>query len=382
MDLQLPSREVIEVELEYEKLDKHCFLCKSLSHEDEACPYRPTMRTQGNERRDLGISQHNTLVRIDESRRRQDERKYARNQNVLHQGDARWTNMRINTQRSNSSLSREISSYKGQGQSTSFEENRRLYNDRRIARQTSPPLRSPPRREWHEKSSMYRNAHGSQDRTHGSQDRTPPQLARPIVSRSSPVIAVSSSQSQQSPAVAPHSGSQRPSAVSRLSDSRSGGKQLSEERVPAKERLSVNTSRTSQAGVLDSAPAKNQQPLSSSRGEALLPVELYTSPHTTTPSVFNSNRLGPCERSPIRTLSEDRVHVSLRLGPLLPESEEDSVDAAALQLRETRAAKAAGKELLPLLRDKRGPVTVQIRTLLRKGVVQQRKLNPHPVGNS
>ena len=32
MDLQLPSKQVIEVELEYEKLEKHCFLCKSLSH--------------------------------------------------------------------------------------------------------------------------------------------------------------------------------------------------------------------------------------------------------------------------------------------------------------------------------------------------------------
>lgn len=74
-------------------------------------------------------------------------------------------------------------------------------------------------------------------------------------------------------------------------------------------------------------------------------MELYTSPHTTAPSVFNSNRLGPCERSPIRTLSEDRIHVSLRLGPLLLESEEDSADTAALQLKEARASKAIGKRI-------------------------------------
>lgn len=37
MDLQLPSNDIIEVELEYEKLEKHCFLCKSLSHEHENC---------------------------------------------------------------------------------------------------------------------------------------------------------------------------------------------------------------------------------------------------------------------------------------------------------------------------------------------------------
>ncbi|KAG2306550.1 hypothetical protein Bca52824_026298 [Brassica carinata] len=81
------------------------------------------------------------------------------------------------------------------------------------------------------------------------------------------------------------------------------------------------------------------------REDTLQPLELYTSPHTTAPSVFNSNRLGPCERSPIRTLSEDRIHVSLRLGPLLLESEEDSADTAALQLKEARASKAIGKRI-------------------------------------
>lgn len=38
-------------------------------------------------------------------------------------------------------------------------------------------------------------------------------------------------------------------------------------------------------------------------------------------NVFDSRRLGSFERSPIRTLSEDRLHVSLRLGPLVSESE-------------------------------------------------------------
>ncbi|CAN6913581.1 unnamed protein product [Brassica oleracea] len=31
VDLQLPSHDIIEVELEYEQLDKHCFFCKALS---------------------------------------------------------------------------------------------------------------------------------------------------------------------------------------------------------------------------------------------------------------------------------------------------------------------------------------------------------------
>ena len=41
MDLQLPSREIVEIELEFEKMGKHCFCCKSLTHEDSEkhrCP--------------------------------------------------------------------------------------------------------------------------------------------------------------------------------------------------------------------------------------------------------------------------------------------------------------------------------------------------------
>lgn len=41
-DITLPSRETKKVELEYEKLEKHCFLCKSLTHEKEECPQQPT----------------------------------------------------------------------------------------------------------------------------------------------------------------------------------------------------------------------------------------------------------------------------------------------------------------------------------------------------
>lgn len=95
--------------------------------------------------------------------------------------------------------------------------------------------------------------------------------------------------------------------------------------------------------TLSSAQARNST--THVIGDTFPPLELYTSPQALSQSVFNSNRLGPCERSPIRTLSEDRVHVSLRLGQLLPDSEEDSADLATLQRRESHASKAAGKRI-------------------------------------
>lgn len=93
MDIELPSKAVIEVELEYEGLYKHCFLCKSLSHEDEYCPHRNSAHYPYGSRRELGISQQNTLEKIGESKRRQEERKSARLRVAQHNG-ARWTNYR------------------------------------------------------------------------------------------------------------------------------------------------------------------------------------------------------------------------------------------------------------------------------------------------
>lgn len=165
MDLQLPSRDVVEVELEYERLDKHCFLCKSLSHEDGVCPYRPPARSQTNDRWELGISQPNTLERIEEGRRCQDERKYARQQTEPRQGNARWTNNRLSTQVSDSSRYRESSSHSAP-HSSAYEENRRRYDDRSLSRKAPSPRRSsPPRKEWQEKSSSNRGSQAKQGGT-------------------------------------------------------------------------------------------------------------------------------------------------------------------------------------------------------------------------
>ncbi|KAG7593940.1 Ribonuclease H-like superfamily [Arabidopsis thaliana x Arabidopsis arenosa] len=69
----LPSGETTMVDLEYERLEKHCFLCSSLSHEKKDCKDRhPRSR-----REDLSpdSNQKNTLHRIEEGKRRQDSRR-------------------------------------------------------------------------------------------------------------------------------------------------------------------------------------------------------------------------------------------------------------------------------------------------------------------
>lgn len=81
LPIQLPSEEILEVDLEYEKLEKHCFLCFSLCHEKENCPFNKEKPiTQDISQ---GISQQNTLRKLEEHHRKHDARK----SNSLHSRD-------------------------------------------------------------------------------------------------------------------------------------------------------------------------------------------------------------------------------------------------------------------------------------------------------
>ncbi|KAF2611162.1 hypothetical protein F2Q70_00012989 [Brassica cretica] len=62
-------------------------------------------------------------------------------------------------------------------------------------------------------------------------------------------------------------------------------------------------------------------------------------------NVFEAGRLDPCERSPIRTLSEDRFHVSLRLGPLLSDTTDETEEPGELPIHPALTSKAAGKRV-------------------------------------
>lgn len=76
MEISLPSGEITVVDFVYEKLEKHCFACFSLSHEKRHCPFTPS--SKANSDKPLGVNQLKTLTRLDEDKHRQDSRKRSR----------------------------------------------------------------------------------------------------------------------------------------------------------------------------------------------------------------------------------------------------------------------------------------------------------------
>ncbi|CAG7902779.1 unnamed protein product, partial [Brassica rapa] len=73
LDITLPTGESKKVELEYEKLEKHCFLCKALTHEKEDCPRRRDLEGKVVEPKDINYSR--TKDSLDAVRRAKDEKK-------------------------------------------------------------------------------------------------------------------------------------------------------------------------------------------------------------------------------------------------------------------------------------------------------------------
>ncbi|KAJ4891846.1 Uncharacterized protein Rs2_31594 [Raphanus sativus] len=74
LEIRLPSDEVTTVEFEYLKIEKHCFTCFSLFHEENDCPARPRNPLPLKERQ-LGITQRIALQRIEADKRRHDDRR-------------------------------------------------------------------------------------------------------------------------------------------------------------------------------------------------------------------------------------------------------------------------------------------------------------------
>lgn len=73
MEIRLHKEGLTWVELEYEKLEKHCFNCFSLSHEKKDCPKMAAK--DSNDSRAMGINQRKTLTRIDANKRKGDSRR-------------------------------------------------------------------------------------------------------------------------------------------------------------------------------------------------------------------------------------------------------------------------------------------------------------------
>ncbi|KAJ4915688.1 hypothetical protein Rs2_01238 [Raphanus sativus] len=73
-EIELPSGEITEIEFEYLKMEKHCFTCFSLSHEEDDCPQRGPGDLPAKDRK-LGITQRMALERIEASKRRHDDKR-------------------------------------------------------------------------------------------------------------------------------------------------------------------------------------------------------------------------------------------------------------------------------------------------------------------
>lgn len=161
----------------------------------------------------------------------------------------------------------------GTDRSSAFEENRRRHDDRILSLINSSPRGAAVFRESLSKGSL-------RQRTQLPLENTPQDSDHPRETYRSPVIEASS-RSKHSPAPIPHSGSKRNSAISRLSDPRSGNQAGSEEIVSTMERLSVNMRRTSQAGASASASEHLQSlhPIDNIAEDLTQPLALYSSPH-------------------------------------------------------------------------------------------------------
>ncbi|KAF3575383.1 hypothetical protein F2Q69_00062331 [Brassica cretica] len=74
------ARDIITVEFEYLKIEKHCFVCFSLFHEEMDCPSKPRYLPPPKEKK-LGITQRIALQRIEAEKKRHDDRRgYTRHQ--------------------------------------------------------------------------------------------------------------------------------------------------------------------------------------------------------------------------------------------------------------------------------------------------------------
>lgn len=366
MDIELPSKEVVEVELEYEKLKKHCFRCKSLSHEEDDCDINPPRHHYEGDRRTNNISQQNTLERIAEGKQRQADRKQSRLQQRPYNTGARWPNYKETNSRGNRDSYREAISKNPSENSSGYEENRRRYDDRyeernkQISRTPVYVRRSPTIRGSQGPASAI-NSNQARSLNGNEKNRTPPSREASSVSKSSPPANL---------ALVP----QRNSLVSRLSDPKSLSV-ASAERQSAKERLSVQTQRLSTSNLRDSLSGSKRQDREPHNGEDEPTKEInnFTITRPSSSSIFDSNRLGPGDRSPIRTLSDDRVHVSLRLGTLISETESEDSEPSDLPT----LTKAEGKRtMLRSQSKKRGPRSPLQGTSVKKRRVTKIRESP------
>ncbi|KAH0904653.1 hypothetical protein HID58_044156 [Brassica napus] len=367
--------ETKQVELEYEKLYKHCFSCLSLSHEVKDCPSRTTSRNTADQ--NLGISQRRTLERIEENRRRTDNRKLSRfspyDDPRTHRGSApTHVNQSQYGHERNKTCNHHYTERKEHSSDRSYSNRPYSVADNRekdSTRSREPRDRLPPVRESSEVSLRSRGMWVANPAAKN--------VWRPVSEGHGNGDHSNSIQSQVSHTPSPHPPRERittpintPQETSRPSGGHSG---TPPSRRPPMECLS-NADIISPTGERRSALARISTPaprvpllqngVANSESGRLQEVNIqyleemfpYQTPEAE--SIPSSSRAPPkaipidagiMERSPIRTLSEDRAHVSLRLGPL-PVSAYPSPTPQALKAVGKKKKAAVTKQKPPAIR--------------------------------
>ena len=337
LDIELPSGETKVVDLQYESLDKHCFSCKSLCHETKDCPSSIALKDRLF--KPVGINQTQTLNRIEADKRRQDERRLSRflpidNREKGRASDNRpYSNSRYEDSRRYSRDADSRSLLEGKEQvathSRSYARDPISYSNQSvthrpsnsqtqvaIARPTisnrSEGSRRQPRYEKESTKVWVEKAFTAAPATHhqGHTSQTPSHTPSPRPAREQMISPPPTGKGDESASLV------RKSALHRLSLPSSGNIVL-------------------QYGV----------PSSNSESNRLQDVEIQYLEDNLRNQVVDSaskpsgSRVPATERlslpespsSPIRTLSEDRIHVSLRLEGLPDQYPEEDAPSKAPQ---------------------------------------------------
>lgn len=320
LDVSLAGK-IKQVELEYENLEKHCFICHSLSHDKDNCPsQRAIANTRASGTPAMSISQSHTRERLDADRRRKEDKKQSRSllpfQPSRSQNSGQW-------QRSYHGDSTYAPNWRND---KDFRINYGARNDLLFQRSSTrdsnrdleiPPEEPLPKRDFplkrvmsqNRKGTMYlirggvpRGMNGDQFRAISIQDQTLRGLIL-ILPPQTPTRRTNSPCSELYPSIYEEGNPshERRSALKRLS--------LPKERVPLLQD-GVANAESGRLQEVDNQYLEENLTVHLSGGSNL--PSSSRNPENTTRDQYDPSQ----DRFPIRTLSEDRLHVSLRLGPL------------------------------------------------------------------
>lgn len=336
LDISLAG-EIKQVELEYEDLKKHCFVCHSLSHDRNDCP---SLLARENSRSQpapvMGISQGRTRERLDADRRRQFEKKQAREAPVSQNGSVRP----ISWQRDSAS---EPEWNHDKNFRYTYGARRDPHYQERDHREREQPRRTTAK----ERLSFTRESASGSYGGHNSRHNNPLSKGewRPVGVNAG-TISKSHSHASHTPTPTPQP--QRELMVTNSASpvlrQRSDERSIpSQDRRSALDRLSLPKDRVPllQDGVANADSGRLQEvdlQLVEESQDLNKSGNLGVPSSSRNPSQEITEQYDPTQtRSPIRTLSEDRLHVSLRLGPLYAPDSEDDVNIP-LRTKRTRAS--------------------------------------------